>query len=71
MIVIQLALFFYMTYFGLQATFRVFAGSGPLAQWSYTLFIVFNLILVVAALMKTYMTEPGNVTPALIEKLKN
>ena len=69
MVVIQLALFIYMTVYGIQATFRVF--SSPFLQWSYAIYIVYVLVLAVTALLKTYMTEPGNVTAALIEKLKN
>ena len=58
-----------MTYYGLQATFRVF--SSPLGKWTYALFIVCNLILAIAALMRTYTLEPGEVSVALVEKLKN
>ena len=45
--------------------------SSPLGKWTYALFIVCDLILAIAALMKTYMLEPGNVSAALVEKLKN
>ena len=69
LIVLQLALYGYMTYYGLQATFRVF--SSPLGKWTYALLIVCDLILAISALMKTYMLEPGNVSTALVEKLKN
>ena len=49
-----------MTFYGIQATFRVF--SSPFIKWFYTLYIIYNLLLAMTALIKTYVTEPGNVT---------
>ena len=70
MIVIQLALYTYMTIYGVHATLRVFAGS-RIVQTLYTLLILSILALAITSLLKTYTVEPGIVSQALVEKLQN
>ena len=69
LVAIQLAVFIYMTIFSVQACFQVF--ENVYVQWFYAVGIVYNLMMLVVSLVKTFLTEPGNVTAALIEKLKN
>lgn len=43
----------------------------PFIQWSYSVYLLWTLLLCLVSLMRTFMTEPGKVTPALVDKLKN
>ena len=58
-----------MTFFGVKACFQVF--DWWLMQWSYALGIIYTQLMLLVSLVKTFTTEPGNVTSALVEKLKN
>jgi len=69
LVVIQLAVFIYMTFFGIKACFQVFQND--YLRWTYVVGIFYTLVFMVVSLIKTFMTEPGNVTASLIEKIKN
>ncbi len=66
---LQIALFIYMAIFGIRAIFQVI--DAPFLQWCYTLSILYTLVLALVSLIRVFITEPGKVTPALIEQLKN
>ena len=68
-IIVQLAIYIYMTVFGMKAIFQIFSNS--YIEWTYALGILYNLGLTLSALLRTVSTEPGYVTTALVEKLKN
>ena len=42
-----------------------------MVPWSYIIGMIYTLVLALVAMIRVFTTEPGNVTPALIEKLKN
>ena len=69
LVLIQTALFIYMSIFCIKAIFRVF--ETPFVQWSYSMYLLWTLLLCFVSLVRTFITEPGKVTPALVEKLKN
>ena len=68
-IIIQLAIYIYMTVFGMRAVFQIF--SNQYIEWTYALGMLYNLGLTMVALLRCVSTEPGYVTTALVEKLKN
>ena len=68
-VAIQLAIYLYMTWFGIRAIFQIF--SNKYIEWIYTVGLIYNLGLTLASLIKTVNTEPGYVSPELVEKLKN
>ena len=68
-VAIQLVIYFYMTWFGIRAIFQIFGNK--YIEWIYTIGLIYSLGLTIAALFKTINTEPGYVTPELVEKLKN
>ena len=45
-------------------------GGHPMVAWAYSAWLTWILILAMIAFVKTFGTPPGQVTPALIEKLK-
>ena len=69
LVVMQLALFVYMGIVGIDVTFRAF--DNDMIVYSYSIGIIYTLLLAVVSIFKTFGTDPGNVSAALIEKLKN
>lgn len=58
-----------MAVFSLEAVWQAFESN--ITKWFYSSAIIYNSIFAITAMFKTFMTEPGKVTPALLDKLKN
>lgn len=69
LVLVQIALLIYMAIFGIKACFQVFGSS--LVQWTYSFGILYTLVFALVSLIRVFITEPGKVSPALVEKLKN
>ena len=70
LIIIQLALFGWMLVFSVKGAFEEFTTHKVIA-WLYSIYMILIFFLCIASLFKVYITEPGYVTKALIEKLKH
>ena len=68
-IILQLALFVYMSIVGIDVTFTAF--DNDMVVYSYAIGIIYTLLLAVVSIFKTFGTDPGHVSAALIEKLKS
>ena len=67
LVVVQMALFGWLMGFSIKGAFE---GLSPIFAGIYTGLIVMLFGLAVLSLFRVYTTEPGFVTKALIEKLK-
>ena len=70
LIIIQFALFGWMLVFSVKGAFEEFTTHKVLA-WLYSFHMILIFALCISSLVKVYITEPGYVTKALIDKLKH
>ena len=77
-LVLQFGLTGFMSYFAYQECYRRVGiphleggvGGHPMVAWAYAVWLTWIFILAMIAFVKTFVTPPGQVTPALVEKLK-
>jgi hypothetical protein len=77
-LILQFSLTGFMTYYaGAEAYARIGiphheggVGGHPFYAYAYTVWLAFTFGLAMLAFVKTFVTAPGHVTNALIEKLK-